>query len=88
MPSQPLTVSVTNSWAALPSQGASSFSILNNTGADLLIARGDQTADTSKINTIKDGQSASYSVNRNTKEFSIKADAGASGVQIIAEIHG
>lgn len=88
MPSQPLTASVTTSWAALPSQGASSFSILNNTGADLLVARTDQTAETDKINTIKDGQSAAYGVNRNTKEFSIKAAAGATGVQVIAEIHG
>ena len=88
MPSQPLTASVTTSWAALPSQGASSFSILNNTGADLLIARGDQTAETDKIVTIRDGQSAAFGVNRNIKEFRIKAGAGASGVQIIAEIYG
>lgn len=88
MPSQPLTTSVTTSWAALPSQGASSFSILNNTGADLLVSRGDQTADTTKLITIKDGQSAAFGVNRNVNEFSIKAGANASGVQIIAEIHG
>lgn len=86
MASQPLSTSVTTSWAALPSQKSHSFSILNNTGAALLIARGAQQGEADKVNTLKDGQSAAYDVNQNTNEYSIKAGANASGVQIIAEI--
>ena len=82
--SQPSNVSVTTSWVALPSLQASEVGILNNTGANLLVSRTADTADATKANTLKDGQSAVYVVVNNQAEISIMASSGAPGVQIIS----
>jgi len=82
--SQPLRLAATTSWAALPSLRAESFSVLNRTGSNLLISRTDQTDDTTKRNTLSDGQGSTYRLNGNLSEFSIKG-AAADGVEIIAE---
>lgn len=86
MASQPFTVSVTTSFVALPSYRCSSFSLLNSTGADLFVARADQTAETDKIITIPTGKPVTLVPNENCKEFAIKADTGATGVHGIAEL--
>lgn len=77
------TQSVTTSWAALPDEKGGEVSILNNTGADLLIADSTETADAPKVVTLKDGQSVGLLCSVSAKEFSISAAADAAGVQII-----
>lgn len=74
---------VTTSWAALPSVRANNVGILNSTGAALLVALTAETADTDKLITLNDGQSVSIQTAENSNEVSIKADAGADGVNLV-----
>lgn len=79
---QTRTVSVTTSYVALENLKAKEVSILNNTGANMLIRMVNEPNAGSEI-TLKDGQSVALAVVANANEIEIKAAAGASGVQIV-----
>lgn len=77
-------VSVTTSFVALASLAGRSVGVLNNTGADLDVRRAAETA-AGQLITLKNGQSARFSVTANMSELEIRAAAGAAGVQLIIE---
>lgn len=78
------TVSVTDTWAALPDLAAREVSILNNTGADLE-ARYASEDGADQMLTLKDGQTAGLPVVSKASEIEIRAAVGADGVQLIIE---
>lgn len=84
MASQLRTESVTTSYVALPSLRGTNVSILNKTGADLLIRKAAETTAGYEI-TLPDGSSVGLSVVANASEIEIKAAAGAFGVNYIVE---
>lgn len=84
MASQVRTQSVTTGYVALPDLSAAQVSILNNTGADILIRMASET-DTGEEITLADGQSVALRVVANAKEVQIKAAGAASGVQIVID---
>lgn len=83
MASQLRTVSVTTSYVALADLPCSQVSILNGTGADLLIRMASETTANYEI-TIADGQSVAISCN-NANNIEIKAAGGAAGVQYVVD---
>lgn len=85
MASRTYAVSVTTSWAPLADERCKSVSIRNKTGADLLVCMTGDTADSTKHLTIADGDSIGLGVEVVAAEVSIKAAAGASGVQVVTD---
>lgn len=83
-PSRLRTVSVTDSWAALPDEPGENISILNKTGADLEIRHSGQQNAGEQI-TIADGQSVGLTIAANAKEIEIQATSGAAGVQLVID---
>lgn len=79
------TISVTTSWAALPDISGSYVTILNQTGADLLVSTAAEGSEDANKITIKDGSTVNFDVFANASEVRIKAAAGASGVNLIVE---
>ena len=77
---------VTTSWATLPDVRGHNVGILNSTGADLFVSGTADTGDSSKMITLADGQSVSLQIAENANEVSIKADAGAAGVNLVIAI--
>lgn len=84
MAAQTRTVSVTTSYVALANLPGRNVSILNRTGADLLVRMASETTAAFEV-TIPTGGSVGMSVNNNAKEIEIKAAAGAAGVDYIVE---
>jgi hypothetical protein len=76
---------VTTSWAPLPNVRATKVSILNNTGAGILVSETTQTGDAARSVTLADGQPMALTPQERATEFSIKAAAGADGVQLVIE---
>ena len=74
------SVSVTTGWVSLPDMTAFAVSVLNNTGADLLLRL---TPNPTEVQTLKDGQSTRLSPGTgNAKGIQISAAVGAAGVQL------
>lgn len=84
MAAQLRSASVTTSYVALADLPGGNVSILNKTGADLLIRKAGETTAGYEI-TIPDGGSVGVSVVSNAKEIEIKAAGAASGVSYIVE---
>lgn len=76
---------VTTGWAPLPDSRATKVSILNNTGADILISETGKTGDATRTVTLKDGQPLALVPQERSAEFSIKAATGAEGVQLVID---
>lgn len=75
------TVSVTTSWASLPDIAGHDVSLLNNTGADLLVRMRDETQ-AAEVITLKDGQGVTVGVEQSAAEIQIFAAAGTTGVHL------
>lgn len=85
MPSSAVfTQSVTTSYVALAAHRGENVSILNGTGADLLIRYGSVTTAGREI-TLADGQSVGLSICATSSEIEIKAASGAGGVQVVVK---
>lgn len=78
------TVSVTTDFVALESLPAKQVSILNNTGAALLVKLAGEDDAAHQIS-LSDGQSVGIPVVSNANEIEIKAAGAASGVQLVIE---
>ena len=78
------TQSVTTSWVDLESRSGQRVSILNSTGADLLIRmKGDNAA--GRTTTLADTQSVALGIVAVSSEIQISAAAGAAGVQVVVD---
>lgn len=84
MASQTRSVSVTTSYASLPSLAAKRVSILNSTGAALLVRMASDDGANEEI-TLPDGATCAMETVANAAEIQIKAAGAASGVNIIID---
>ncbi len=78
------SVSVTTAYVSLPDVPGNEVSILNNTGAALLVRMrdGQQSGENLSLN---DGQSVRLHVSATAAEIQISAGANASGVQVVID---